>query len=199
MVPRGGVVISSHAPPKTRGQPSVHRAPRERSAAAPAVCGYSMRRFLPTAGASSAFNVADDPQVLEDEIELELRAVEEDLAHLDVEDDDVLSEEEGGGGRPESCITSSITEAEVHSRFEENRSYLYAKGRGGEYSETQYLLSKAVHSFTHVMKLKSSVEGRSGGRCRQLFAIYGRGRAFLVHNHCCCATKVLVVFGTRML
>ena len=51
-----------------------------------------------------------------------------------------LSEEEGGGGRPESCITSSITEAEVHSRFEEIRSYLYAKRRGGECSETQYLL-----------------------------------------------------------
>ena len=51
-----------------------------------------------------------------------------------------------------------------------------------------------------LMKLKSSIEGRSGGRCRQLFAIYGRGiRAFLAHNHCCCATKVLVVFGTRML
>ena len=87
-------------------------------------------------------NVEDDPQVLEDEIELELQAVEEDLANLDVEDDDVLNEEEGGGGRPELCITSSITEAEVHSRFEEIRSYLYAKGRGGEYSETQYLLSK---------------------------------------------------------
>ena len=83
-------------------------------------------------------NVEDDPQVLEDEIELELQAVEEDLANLDVEDDDVLSEEEGGGGRPESCITPSITEAQVHSRFEEIRSYLYAKGRGGEYSETQY-------------------------------------------------------------
>ena len=99
-------------------------------------------------------NVEDDPQVLEDEIELELQAVEEDLASLDVEDDDVLNEEEGGGGRPESCITSSITEAEVHSRFEELRSYLYAKGRSREYSEAQYLLSKAVHSFTHETQVK---------------------------------------------
>ena len=82
-------------------------------------------------------NVEEDPQVLEDEIERELQAVEEDLANLDVEED-VLSEEEGGGSRPESCSTSSITEAEVHSCFEEIRSYLYAKGRGGEYSETQY-------------------------------------------------------------
>ena len=92
---------------------------------------------------------------LEDKIELELQAVEEDLANLDVEDEDVLSEEEGGGGsRPESCRTSSITEAEVHSRFEGIRSYLYAKGRGGEYSETQYLLSKAVYSFTHETQVK---------------------------------------------
>ena len=52
-------------------------------------------------------------------------------------------------GRPEACITSSITEAEVHSRFEEVRSYLYAKERDGEYSETRYLLSKAMHSLTH--------------------------------------------------
>ena len=100
--------------------------------------------------------------------------------------------EEGYGGRPESCITSSITEAEVHTCFEEIRSYLYAKGRGGEYSETQYLLSKAVHSFTHETQVKRRVKER--GRCRQLFVFYGRGRAFLAHNHCCCATKVLVVF-----
>ena len=99
-------------------------------------------------------NVEDDPQVLEDEIELELRALEEGLANLDVEDYDVLSEEESGGGRPEACVTSSITEAQVHSRFEEIRSYLYAKGRGGEYSETQYLLSKAVHSFIHGTQVK---------------------------------------------
>ena len=65
-----------------------------------------------------------------------------------------LSEEEGGGDRPEACITSSITEAEVHSRFEEIRSYLYAKRRGGEYSETKYILSKAVHSFTHGTQVK---------------------------------------------
>ena len=45
-------------------------------------------------------NVEDGPQVLEDEIELELQAVEENLAKLDVEDD-VSSEEEGSGGRPE--------------------------------------------------------------------------------------------------
>ena len=38
--------------------------------------------------------------MLEDKIELELQAVEENLAKLDVEDD-VSSEEEGSGGRPE--------------------------------------------------------------------------------------------------
>ena len=53
-------------------------------------------------------NVEEDPQVLDDEVELELQAVEEDLDSLDVEDD-VSREEEDGGGRPESCITSSIT------------------------------------------------------------------------------------------
>ena len=92
--------------------------------------------------------VEDDPQVLNDEVELELQAPEEELANLDIEHD-VSGEEEAGSGRPESCITSSITEAEVHSRFGEVRSYLYAKERDGEYSETRYLLSKAVHSFTH--------------------------------------------------
>ena len=104
--------------------------------------------------------------------------------------DAVLSEEEGGGSRPESCITSSITEfeAEVHSRFEEIRSYLYAEGRGGEYSETQYLLSKAVNLFTHKTQVKR--RGKERGEVQAtVFAIYGRGSAFLAHNHCCCATK----------
>ena len=99
-------------------------------------------------------NVEDDPQVLEDDIELELQAVEEDLANLGIEDGDVSSKEKGGGSRPESCITSSITEAEAHSRFEKIRSYLYAKERDSENSETQYLLSKAVHSFTHETQVK---------------------------------------------
>ena len=53
-------------------------------------------------------NVKYDPQVLDDEVELEPLAVEEDLANLYVEDD-VSVEEEDGGGRPESCIASSIT------------------------------------------------------------------------------------------
>ena len=90
-------------------------------------------------------------------------------------DADVLSEEEGGGGRPESCITSSITEVEVHSRFEEIRSYLYAEGRGGEYSETQYLLSKVVNSFMEEVEH------------------FWRTTTAVLQN------KVLVVFGTRML
>ncbi|CAB1112838.1 unnamed protein product [Ectocarpus sp. CCAP 1310/34] len=92
--------------------------------------------------------VEDDPEVLEEEVELELHAVERDIAGLEM-DDDVSSEEGDGDGRPESCITSSLTEGEVISRLEDVRSYLYAKGRGGEYRETQYLLSKTVHSFTH--------------------------------------------------
>ncbi|CAB1117925.1 unnamed protein product [Ectocarpus sp. CCAP 1310/34] len=92
--------------------------------------------------------VEDDPEVLEEEVELELQAVERDLAGLET-DDDISSEEGDGDGRPESCITSSLTEGEVISRLEDVRSYLYAKGRGGKYRETQYLLSKTVHSFAH--------------------------------------------------
>ena len=84
-------------------------------------------------------------------------------------------------------------EADVHSRFEEVRSYLYAKGKDVEYSETQELLSKAAHSFTHETQviIKRS-EGRSGGMCRQLFAIIyrRRGHAFFVHTHCCCCVKI---------
>ena len=55
--------------------------------------------------------------MLDNEVELELQAVEEDLANIDVEDG-ASGEEEDGGGRPESCIISSITEAEIRSRFE---------------------------------------------------------------------------------
>ena len=33
---------------------------------------------------------------------------------MELNQDAVLGQEEGGGGRPEPCITSSITEAEVH-------------------------------------------------------------------------------------
>lgn len=100
-------------------------------------------------------NVEDDPQVLEDEAELEMQAVSEELANIELDEDkgDVSSEEEDGR-RPESCITSSITEAEVHSRLEQVRSYLYVKGRDGEYRETLYLLSRAVHSFTHETQVK---------------------------------------------
>ena len=81
-------------------------------------------------------------------------------------------EVEGGGGRPESCITSSIAGAEVHSRFEEIRFYLYAKGRDDEYSETvQYLLSKAVHSFTHetqVIIMHRRGKQRGGGEVQAI-------------------------------
>ena len=207
------MVILSHDPPKTRGQPPVHRAPRERSAAAPAVCGYSMRRFLPTAGASSASGtkpyeeptctiMAPVSPVHECPCGRSMhgfcgRAIWEEgygqqrectdcqkitpgdktgvLSSPMELDADVLSEEGGGGGRPESCITSSITEVEVHSRFEEIRSYLYAEGRGGEYSETQYLLSKVVNSFMEEVEH------------------FWRTTTAVLQN------KVLVVFGTRML
>ena len=71
------------------------------------------------------------------------------------------SEDEDGDGRPESCITSSLTEADVRSRFKEVRSYLYANGKEGEYRETLYLLSRSVHSFTHETRAKR--KAREGG------------------------------------
>ena len=104
-------------------------------------------------------NVEDDPAVLEEEIDMEMQAVENDFANLEV--DSASSEEEDGDGRPESCITSSLTEADVRSRFEEFRSYLYANGKDGEYRETLYLLSRSVHSFTHETRAKR--KAREGG------------------------------------
>ncbi|CAB1099355.1 unnamed protein product [Ectocarpus sp. CCAP 1310/34] len=93
-------------------------------------------------------SVEDDPEVLEEEIAMELQAVDEQLAGVTL-DDDVPSEEEDDDGRSESCVTTSLTEADVRFRLEECRSFLNAKGKDGEYSETLYLLSRTVHSFTH--------------------------------------------------
>ncbi|CAB1101311.1 unnamed protein product [Ectocarpus sp. CCAP 1310/34] len=59
-----------------------------------------------------------------------------------------------GGDRLASCITSSMTEAKVRASLESVRSYLYANGKDGEYRETQHLLSKTVHSFTHETQVK---------------------------------------------
>lgn len=47
-----------------------------------------------------------------------------------------------------------MTEGDVRSSLESVRSYLYANGKGGEYRETQFLLSKVVHSFTHETQVK---------------------------------------------
>ena len=58
-------------------------------------------------------------------------------------------------------MKSMISEAEVRSRLGDARSYLYANGRDGEYSETAYLLSKTVHSFTHETQVS---EERKRGR-----------------------------------
>ena len=78
------------------------------------------------------------------------------------------SEEEGDDGRQESSMKSTISKAEVRSRLEDARSYyfiknilLYANGRDGEYSETAYLLSKTVHSFTHETQVKQ--RAKEGG------------------------------------
>ena len=109
-------------------------------------------------------NVEDDPAVLEEEIDMEIQAVENNFANLEV--DSASSEEEDGDGRPESCIASSLTEADVRSRFEEVRPYLYANGKDGEYRETLYLLLRSVHSFTHEIRAKR--KAREGGETQAI-------------------------------
>ena len=109
--------------------------------------------------------------MLDDGVELELQAVEEDLANVDVEDD-VSSQEEDGGGRPESRITSSITERErLRSTFVLRTFALVC-------TREERMANTAKHStffrklcIRPLMKLKSSssLEGRSGESCRQLF------------------------------
>ena len=85
-------------------------------------------------------SVDDDEKVLRAEVEVEVEEVTENISKVHVEDD-VSSEEKGDDGRQESCMKSMISEAEVRPRLEDVRSYLYANGRDGEYSETAYLLS----------------------------------------------------------
>ncbi|CAB1114653.1 unnamed protein product [Ectocarpus sp. CCAP 1310/34] len=102
---------------------------------------------------STWLSVEDDEELFREEVELEMEEVTENMSRVHVEDD-VSSEEEDQDGRQESCMTSTISEAEVRSRLEDVRSYLYANGRDGEYSETVYLLSKTVHSFTHETQVK---------------------------------------------
>ena len=68
--------------------------------------------------------------------------------------DDVSHEEESDDGRQESCMKSTILETEVRSRLEDVPSNLYANRRDGEHSETIYLFSKAMHSFTRETQVK---------------------------------------------
>ena len=73
----------------------------------------------------------DDEEVLRAEVELEMEGVTENISKVHVEGD-VSGDEEGDDGRQESCMKSTISEAEVRSRLEDVRSYLYANGRDGE-------------------------------------------------------------------
>ncbi|CAB1099639.1 unnamed protein product [Ectocarpus sp. CCAP 1310/34] len=97
-------------------------------------------------------SVEDDEEVLRDEVELKMQEVKENMSNVHV-GEDVSSEEEGDHGRP-VVHQSTISEGEVRSRLEDVRSYLYTHGRDGECSETAYLLSKTVHSFTHETQVK---------------------------------------------
>ena len=97
--------------------------------------------------------------MLEDEVALELGIVEQNMANLEV---DASSDDEEGGDGPASCITSSMTEAQVRASLESVRSYLYANGKDGEYRETHHLLSETVHSFTYETQVKSAGPRRGG-------------------------------------
>ena len=97
--------------------------------------------------------VEDDEEVLKAEVELDMEEVTKNISKIHVADD-VSSEEEGDDGRQESCMKSTISEAEVRSRLEHVRSYLCVNGRDGEYTETAYFLSRTVHSFTHETQIK---------------------------------------------
>lgn len=91
-----------------------------------------------------------------------MQAIEADLGHVTLDGEgSVRSGEEDGDGRPESCMTSTITEAEVRSRLEDVRSFSYANGKDGEYSKTAYLLSRTVHRS--LIKPKAREERRRGG------------------------------------
>ena len=104
-------------------------------------------------------SVEDDPEVLAEEVDLELQEVEHNFNGIEL-DDGKSGEEEDDGVRPDSCITTSITEAEVRARLEDVRSYLHAEGMNGENSDSLYLLSKTVHSFTHETEVKLRAKER---------------------------------------
>ena len=119
-------------------------------------------------------SVEDDEAVLRAEVELDMEEVTENISKVHVEDD-VCSEEESDDGTEKSCMKSTISEAEVLSRLDDVRSYLYANGRDGEFSETAYLLPRP--SFVHSL-IKSSEERWRRARCRRLFGICGGRSVF---------------------
>ena len=94
-----------------------------------------------------------------------MEEVTENISKVHVEDD-VSSEEEGDDYRQESCIKSTISQAEVRSRLEDVRSHLYVNGRDGEYSYTVYLLFKTVHPFTHETQVKR--RAKEGGEVQAI-------------------------------
>ena len=137
-------------------------------------------------------NVEDDEEVMRAEVELEMEEGTEIISKVHVEGD-VSSEEEGDDGRQESCMKSTISEAEVCSSLEDVRSFLYANGRDGEYSETAYLLSKTVHSFTHETQVKS--RAKEGGEVQATLRDMWTAQCFfLVQLHFGCPRSLFGVF-----
>ena len=138
------------------------------------------------------FSVEDDEEVLRAAVELEMEEVTENISNVHVEGV-VSSEAECNDDRQESCVKSMISEAEVRSRLEDVHSYLYANGRDGEYSETAYLLSKTVHSFTHETQVKRRAKEGSEVQAtlRDMWAAYC---FFLGKLHFGCPRSLFGVF-----
>ena len=118
-------------------------------------------------------SVEDDKEVLRAEVELEMEEVTENISKVHIEDD-VTSEEEGDDGKQESCMKSTISEAEVHSTLV-SRMSAPVRTRTEETASTAkrrtFFPRLCIRSL---MKLKSSEERRRGVRCRRLFGICGR-------------------------
>lgn len=113
-------------------------------------------------------SVEDDPEVLEEDTELELEAVEKDLAQVDIDDDVVSSEEDQSRAshrhlrRPRSALVLKKI-APSSTRTE---------GMGNTAKRSTFFRKRSTHSL---MKLKSNVE-RSRGRFRELFVTCGGSR-----------------------
>ena len=89
----------------------------------------------------------------QEEIDLELKRVEEEVDKLQLGESEP-DRDEGGEDEPEQVITFSLTHAEVSQNLEAIRTFLRARGGGGAYAETELMLSRTVHAFTRETQRK---------------------------------------------